>query len=138
MLKLYCEIEFPLCTVLYSMEKAGVAIDRKQLEEFGTMLAQRIADCEALIFGYADSPFNINSTKQLGELLFDKLGLPPVKKTKTGYSTDAETLEELRAEAAIVDDILEYRQVTKLRFSEISENQRKAEYSDHLHRQHAP
>ena len=61
---LYYEIELPLCPVLYKMEKAGVAIDKEQLEQFGKMLSQRIADCEALIFGYADGPFNNNSTKQ--------------------------------------------------------------------------
>ena len=86
MTDLYETIELPLCPVLYRMEKAGVAIDRQQLEQFGQMLTQRISDCEKLIFSYSGEVFNINSTKQLGELLFDKLGLPPVKKTKTGYS----------------------------------------------------
>ena len=112
---LYCEIELPLCTVLYSMEKAGVAIDRKQLEEFGIMLSQRIADCEALIFGYSNGPFNINSTKQLGELLFEKLGLPPVKKTKTGYSTNADVLEKLKNKHPIIPAIMDYRMLTKLK-----------------------
>ena len=112
---LYSEIEFPLCSVLYSMEKAGVAIDRNQLEEFGFMLSQRIADCEALIFGYSDGPFNINSTKQLGELLFDKLGLPPVKKTKTGYSTNADVLEKLKNKHPIIPAIMDYRMLTKLK-----------------------
>ena len=115
MLNLYHEIELPLCTVLYSMEKAGVAIDRKQLEEFGAMLGQRISDCEALIFGYSDGPFNINSTKQLGELLFEKLGLPPVKKTKTGYSTNADVLEKLKNKHPIIPAIMDYRMLTKLK-----------------------
>ena len=115
MLDLYQHIELPLCPVLYSMEKAGVAIDRKQLEEFGTMLFQRIADCEAIIFGYSDGPFNINSTKQLGELLFDKLGLPPVKKTKTGYSTNADVLEKLKNRHPIIPAIMDYRMLTKLK-----------------------
>ena len=66
------------------MEKVGVAIDKEQLTQFGNMLAQRISDCEALIYSYSNGSFNINSTKQLGELLFEQLGLPPVKKTKTG------------------------------------------------------
>lgn len=114
-LNLYQTIELPLCPVLYSMEKAGVAIDRRQLEEFGTMLAARIADCEALIYGYADGPFNINSTKQLGELLFDKLGLPPVKKTKTGYSTNADVLEKLKNKHPIIPAIMDYRMLTKLK-----------------------
>ena len=115
MLDLYHQIELPLCPVLYSMEKAGVAIDRKQLEEFGVMLSRRIADCESVIFGYSDGPFNINSTKQLGELLFDKLGLPPVKKTKTGYSTNADVLEKLKNKHPIIPAIMDYRMLTKLK-----------------------
>ncbi len=112
--RLYYEIELPLCPVLYKMEKAGVAIDKEQLQQFGQMLSQRIADCETLIFGYANGPFNINSTKQLGELLFDKLGLPPVKKTKTGYSTNAEVLEKLKTKHPIIPAIMDYRMLTKL------------------------
>lgn len=112
--KLYYEIELPLCPVLYKMEKAGVAIDKEQLQQFGQMLSQRIADCETLIFGFSNGPFNINSTKQLGELLFDKLGLPPVKKTKTGYSTNAEVLEKLKEKHPIIPAIMDYRMLTKL------------------------
>ena len=113
--KLYYEMELPLCTVLYKMECAGVAIDRVQLEQFGEMLAQRIADCEALIFSYSGGEFNINSTKQLGELLFEKLGLPPVKKTKTGYSTNADVLEKLKGKHPIIPAIMDYRMLTKLK-----------------------
>ena len=113
--KLYYEIELPLCPVLYKMEKTGVAIDSAQLQQFGQMLSQRIDDCESLIFGYADCPFNINSTKQLGELLFDKLGLPPVKKTKTGYSTNADVLEKLKGKHPIIPAIMDYRMLTKLK-----------------------
>ena len=113
--KLYYESELPLCPVLYKMEKAGVAIDSAQLQQFGQMLSQRIDDCETLIFGYADGPFNINSTKQLGDLLFDKLGLPPVKKTKTGYSTNAEVLEKLKGKHPIIPAIMDYRMLTKLK-----------------------
>lgn len=113
--QLYYEIELPLCPVLYSMEKKGIAIDRSQLEQFGQMLAQRIRDCEELIFGYSEGPFNINSTRQLGELLFDKLGLPPVKKTKTGYSTNADVLEKLKKKHPIIPAIMDYRMLTKLK-----------------------
>ena len=113
--KLYYEIELPLCDVLYRMEREGIAIDRDQLEQFGKMLAQRIDDCEKLIFSYSEGPFNINSTKQLGELLFDKLGLPPVKKTKTGYSTNAEVLEKLKSKHPIIPAIMDYRMLTKLK-----------------------
>ena len=113
--KLYDEIELPLCSTLYRMEKAGVAIDREQLTQFGQMLAQRIDDCEKVIFSYSAGVFNINSTKQLGELLFDKLGLPPVKKTKTGYSTNAEVLEKLKGKHPIIPAIMDYRMLTKLK-----------------------
>ena len=113
--KLYLDIELPLCTVLYRMEKRGIAIDRDQLIQFGDMLAQRIGDCETLIYSYSDGPFNINSTRQLGELLFDKLGLPPVKKTKTGYSTNADVLEKLKHKHPIIPAIMDYRMLTKLK-----------------------
>ena len=112
---LYWEVELPLTEVLYRMEKRGIAIDRKQLEQFGNMLSQRIADCETLIYDYAEETFNINSTKQLGELLFDKLGLPPVKKTKTGYSTNADVLEKLKTKHPIIPAIMDYRMLTKLK-----------------------
>ncbi|MBQ4642293.1 MAG: DNA polymerase I [Oscillospiraceae bacterium] len=115
MRKLYFDVELPLCSVLYRMEREGVAIDKAQLEQFGVMLAQRIADCETLIFAYSDGPFNINSTKQLGELLFDTLGLPPVKKTKTGYSTNADVLEKLKDKHPIIPAIMDYRMLTKLK-----------------------
>ncbi len=113
--KLYYDIELPLCEVLYRMEREGIAIDRMQLEQFGAMLSQRIDESEKLIFGYAGGPLNINSTKQLGELLFDKLGLPPVKKTKTGYSTNADVLEKLRDKHPIIPAIMDYRMLTKLK-----------------------
>lgn len=113
--KLYTEIELPLCDVLYKMEQRGIAIDRVQLEQFGKMLSARIADCEALIYGYSDGPFNINSPKQLGEVLFEKLALPPVKKTKTGYATNADVLEKLKNAHPIVPAITDYRMLTKLK-----------------------
>ena len=113
--RLYREIELPLCEVLYQMECRGISIDRSQLEQFGEMLSQRIADCEALIYAYSEEKFNINSTKQLGELLFEKLGLPPVKKTKTGYSTNADVLEKLKDKHPIIPAIMDYRMLTKLK-----------------------
>lgn len=111
---LYYNIELPLCPVLFRMERAGIAIDREQLSRFGTMLTQRIADCEKIIYSYADAPFNINSTKQLGELLFEKLGLPVLKKTKTGYSTNADVLDKLQDKHPIIPAIMDYRMLTKL------------------------
>ena len=113
--RLYFDMELPLCGVLYAMEKRGIAIDREQLERFGQMLEQRIADCESLIYSYSNGPFNINSTKQLGELLFKKMGLPPIKKTKTGYSTNAEVLEKLKQKHPIIPAIMDYRMLTKLK-----------------------
>ena len=115
MASLYETIELPLCPVLYRMEREGVAIDRAQLEQFGQMLSQRIEECDKLIFSYAQENVNINSPKQLGELLFEKLGLPPVKKTKTGYSTNAEVLEKLKDKHPIIPAIMDYRMLTKLK-----------------------
>ena len=113
--RLYYDIELPLCSVLYRMEKAGIGVDTQQLTRFGEMLSVRIAECEKTIFSYSEEPFNINSTKQLGELLFVKLGLPPVKKTKTGYSTNADVLEKLRDKHPIIPAIMDYRMLTKLK-----------------------
>ncbi len=112
---LYRDIELPLCTVLYRMENRGIAIDRDLLVQFGEMLTQRIDEAETLIYSFSDGPFNINSTRQLGELLFDKLGLPPVKKTKTGYSTNADVLEKLKNKHPIIPAIMDYRMLTKLK-----------------------
>ena len=114
MTELYDAIELPLCKVLFHMEREGIAVDKAQLEQFGVMLRQRIEDCEKLIYSYSEGPFNINSTRQLGELLFEKLGLPPVKKTKTGYSTNADVLEKLRSHHPIIPAIMDYRMLTKL------------------------
>ena len=113
--RLYREIELPLCGVLYEMERRGIAIDRGQLRQFGDMLASRIADCEALIYSYSDGPFNINSPKQLGGVLFEKLALPPVKKTKTGYATNVDVLEKLKDKHPIIPAIMDYRMLTKLK-----------------------
>ena len=113
--KLYFDIELPLCDVLYRMEKAGIAVDQDTLDAFGRMLAQRIDACEKLIHSYSGGPVNINSPKQLGVLLFETLGLPHGKKTKTGYSTNAEVLEKLRDKHPIIPAIMDYRMLTKLK-----------------------
>lgn len=112
---LYFNIELPLCPVLAEMEHTGFLVDRKALAEFGGMLDGRIAEDQAKIFELAGEEFNINSTQQLGVVLFDKLGLPPVKKTKTGYSTNVEVLEKLQGQHPIIDSIMDYRQLTKLK-----------------------
>ena len=113
--KLYFDIELPLCDVLYRMEREGIAVDRATLDAFGKMLSQRIDDCEKLIYSYSGESFNINSPKQLGVLLFEKLELPHGKKTKTGYSTNAEVLEKLRDKHPIIPAIMDYRMLTKLK-----------------------
>ncbi len=116
MWELYETVDLPLCQVLAEMETEGFLIDRGALAEFGTMLSGRIDEVQKTIYALAgEDTFNINSTQQLGGILFDKLGLPPVKKTKTGYSTNADVLEKLRGEHPIIDSILEYRQLTKLK-----------------------
>ncbi len=112
--RLYYEIELPLCAVLSDMERTGITVDRMALMSFSSMLNGRIAETQNTIYELAGGEFNILSPKQLGEILFEKLGLPPVKKTKTGYSTNAEVLEKLRPMHPIVDAVLEYRMLTKL------------------------
>lgn len=112
---LYDEIEMPLLFVLHDMEKEGMRVNPEALKEYGDNLAVRILELEKEIYDEAGCEFNINSPKQLGEILFEKLGLPGGKKTKTGYSTSAEVLEKLREHHEIIDKILEYRQVTKLK-----------------------
>ena len=113
--KLYYEIELPLCAVLARMETRGVLVDQMALVAFGNMLEVGIQKDQADIFRYAGQEFNINSPKQLGEVLFERLGLPPVKKTKSGYSTNAEVLEKLKSRHPIVEAILDYRTLTKLK-----------------------
>lgn len=115
MWELYQTVELPLCPVLAEMEQEGFLIDRKALAEFGEMLSGRIQTAQKNIFDLAGEEFNINSTQQLGRILFDQLGLPPVKKTKTGYSTNADVLDKLRGSHPIIGEILEYRQLTKLK-----------------------
>ena len=108
------DIELPLCPVLARMEKAGVLVDGQALSDFGKQLQTGIDVLMEEIYALAGEKFNILSPKQLGRILFDKLGLPPVKKTKTGYSTNAEVLEKLRPKHEIVGRVLDYRQLTKL------------------------
>ncbi len=114
-LALLNEIELPLENVLYDMESAGFKIDRDELSRFGKMLGERIAALESTIYFMAGEEININSTKQLGKLLFEDMGLPVIKKTKTGYSTDSSVLEKLRGKHEIIDSIIEYRHLAKLK-----------------------
>ncbi|MCR4616393.1 MAG: DNA polymerase I [Clostridiales bacterium] len=109
------DIEMPLARVLASMELVGFAVNEQGIEQFGEELDGRIGDLTAQIYGYAGEEFNINSPKQLGEILFEKLNLPGKKKTKSGYSTNAEVLEGLADEHPIIEKILEYRTLTKLK-----------------------
>ncbi len=114
-LSLLHDIEIPLAEVLVSMEKVGMKVDVTGIEDFSEVLSSNISEMEEKIYELAGEKFNINSPKQLGVILFEKLGLPAKKKTKTGYSTNAEVLEELANEYPIVSLILEYRTFTKLR-----------------------
>ena len=113
--ELFETAEMPLCAVLADMERAGCRVDARALSAFGEALSARIAQQEQAIYEMAGEEFNINSPKQLGEILFGKLGLPHGKKTKTGWSTNADVLEKLRYEAPIVSAVLEYRQYAKLK-----------------------
>lgn len=113
-LALLTELEMPLSIVLGRMEKEGIKVNRTQLQEMGDDLSERLASLEKTIHEEAGETFNINSPKQLGQILFEKLGLPPVKKTKTGYSTSADVLEKLAGSHAIIESILLYRQLGKL------------------------
>lgn len=115
MKRLFEEIEMPLVFTLYDMERAGIRVNGDALKAYGDALIGRIEELERQIHTAAGEAFNINSPKQLGTILFDKLGLPNGKKTKTGYSTSAEVLDKLAPEYPIVKDILEYRQLTKLK-----------------------
>lgn len=111
---LFFELELPITHVLARMELAGVQVDRERLQQLGEELREHLEELTARIYELAGTEFNINSPKQLGEILFDKLGLPVIKKTKTGYSTSAEVLEKLAPQHDIAEEILHYRQVVKL------------------------
>ena len=115
MLKVYNEIELPLVYVLRHMERNGIKVNKDALKSYGNELSDKITVLEKRIYEQAGEEFNINSPKQLGEILFVKLGLPSGKKTKTGFSTSAEVLEKLALDYPLVNDILEYRTLAKLK-----------------------
>ena len=117
---LYTEIEVPLTRVLAAMEITGIKVNAQTLKDMGSKLTERLADIEDQIYAAAGEEFNINSTKQLGHVLFEKLKLPVIKKTKTGYSTAVDVLEKLADQAPIVEDILQYRQIAKLQSTYIT------------------
>lgn len=112
---LYYNIELPLCAVLADMERAGFLVDRAALAAYGDSMVSGINALQEEIWRYAGREFNINSPKQLGEVLFDELMLPAGKKTKTGWSTNADVLEKLVGKHPIISDILDYRMLTKLK-----------------------
>ncbi|OPJ63739.1 DNA polymerase I [Clostridium oryzae] len=112
--KLYYDLELPLCRVLASMEEKGFKVNENKLEELKQKFSDEIATAQTQIYDLAGEEFNINSPKQLGKILFEKLDLPVIKKTKTGYSTNAEVLDALYDKHPIIEKILYYRQITKL------------------------
>ena len=113
-LKLFKEVEMPLVEVLSEMQYIGMYADRKEIFKFGESLKSNLEELRIDIYKMANEEFNINSTQQLGKVLFENLGLPVVKKTKTGYSTDNDVLEKLKDKHPIIEKILEYRQIMKL------------------------
>jgi len=115
MWQLFSEVELPLCRVLAEMELAGFRVDSRELTNFGQMLSEKIVQLEQRIYVAAGTQFNINSPKQLGQVLFEDLQLPHGKKTKTGWSTNADVLDKLRWQHPIVADVLQYRQYSKLK-----------------------
>jgi DNA polymerase-1 len=113
--RLYYDVELPLADVLGEMERVGMPVDVSTLEEVGREIEGRIEELEARIFEEVGHPFNIGSPKQLGEVLFEEMSIPPVRKTKTGYSTDAKVLQQLAIEHPIADRIITYRELAKLK-----------------------
>lgn len=112
---LFFEMEMPLVKVLFDMEHSGIKVATSELTEYGKKLEDKIQLITKEIYDFAGEEFNINSPKQLGVILFEKLEIPPLKKTKTGYSTSAEVLDKLKTKYPIVEKILEYRQLAKLK-----------------------
>ena len=115
LLELYLEVELPLIKVLYQMEKRGIKLDNVFLKKMSQQFSHKIAQIRIEIFNFAGEEFNLNSPKQLSRILFEKLKLPPIKKTKTGYSTDARVLSELSEKHEVVAKILDYRELEKLK-----------------------
>ena len=113
-LDLFYEIDMPTVEVLSNMQWNGMYVDKEELEDFGKELTDKLETITKIIYEMAGEEFNINSTKQLGEILFEKMELPVIKKTKNGYSTDVDVLEKLKKEDPIIEQILEYRQLMKL------------------------
>lgn len=113
--KLYEEMELPLIPILAEMQLSGIRLDREELNRLNEKISRQIGEIEQRIYLLCGMEFNINSTKQLGSVLFETLGLPPVKKTKTGYSTDSEVLEKLYGSHEVIGELMEYRTLTKLK-----------------------
>lgn len=128
---LYNEIELPLAKVLAGMEIEGIRVEASTLEEMGVEIKARLAEIEADIYAAAGEKFNINSPKQLGVVLFETLGLPVIKKTKTGYSTAADVLDKLKPEHDIIEHILQYRQLGKLQSTYIEGLMKEIHADDH-------
>ncbi|MDR1737183.1 MAG: DNA polymerase I [Oscillospiraceae bacterium] len=131
--KLFSEIEMPLCEVLAYMEHIGMKADRPRLVEYGRMLAQNIAELERQVYVLAGETFNIGSPKQLGAVLFDKMRLPHGKKNKTGWVTDADTLNKLRHLNPIVQTVLDYRTLSKLKSTYADGLLKVMDEDDHIH-----
>ena len=113
-LELFNKIDMPTVEILSNMQWNGMYVDKEELEAFGKELTEKLNTITKIIYEMAGEEFNINSTKQLGEILFEKMKLPVIKKTKSGYSTDVDVLEKLKKEDPIIEQILEYRQLMKL------------------------
>ncbi|MDP8939947.1 MAG: DNA polymerase I [Actinomycetota bacterium] len=113
--RLYYDVELPLADVLAALEQIGMPVDSATLQEAGREIQEQVEELEESIYADVGHPFNIGSPKQLGQVLFEEMSIPPVRKTKTGYSTDAQVLQQLSVEYPIADKIIRYRELTKLR-----------------------
>ncbi|MDR0916650.1 MAG: DNA polymerase I [Oscillospiraceae bacterium] len=131
--KLFYDVEMPLCRVLSDMERRGICVDRDALETYGDMLTERIRGAEQAVYDMAGTEFNIGSPKQLGEVLFEKLGLPAPKRTKTGYSTGVDVLDKLEPKYPIITAVKEYRELTKLKSTYADGLLRVVEFDGRIH-----